>query len=469
MALTIRTKLTLWYTTLLTISILAFGVIFSYTLSRIIIDSVDKRITSVADIMVKTVLRPPRTLSLPEHFDIIFERFFGIKTAGNYIQVVTSDGKIEAKSSTLDDFNLPLSKQSYFNAVHGRRSYEMANTAENFPIRVVTYPIMSKGGLDSILQVGASMEGTQEIVHTTFYLFIFGGPITVLLAGIIGWFLAGKTLRPVDKITQIARKIGAENLNERLKTPGPRDEIGRLAETFNEMIARLERSFRQMKQFTADASHELKTPLTIMKGEVEVSLKSEKSVEGLRSVLISVLEETDRMSYIVKNLLDLARADTDEVPIQHTKVKLDQILSERFEHSLKLAADKGLEMKIVKNMPVTIFGDTVALGQLIFNLIDNALKYTQIDGSVELSLDTDGESAIIKVADTGVGVSKEDMPYILDRFYRVDKARTRGAGGAGLGLSICKGIVDAHGGRIEVESELGKGSTFIVYLPLARK
>ncbi|MEE9591839.1 MAG: ATP-binding protein, partial [Thermodesulfobacteriota bacterium] len=116
-----------------------------------------------------------------------------------------------------------------------------------------------------------------------------------------------------------------------------------------------------------------------------------------------------------------------------------------------------------------IFGDTVALGQLIFNLIDNALKYTQIGGSVELSLDTDGESAIIKVADTGVGVSKEDMPYILDRFYRVDKARTRGAGGAGLGLSICKGIVDAHGGRIEVESELGKGSTFIVYLPLARK
>jgi heavy metal sensor kinase len=469
MALTIRTKLTFWYTTLLTISILAFGVIFSYTLSRIIIDGADKRITSVADILARGVLRPPRTLSLPEHFDLIFERFFGIKTAGNYIQVITPDGRIEAKSSTLEDFNLPLSKSAYFNALHGRVSYETTKTTANFPIRIVTYPIMSEGRLDGILQVGASMEGTQEIVHATFYLFIFGGPITILLAGIIGWFLAGKTLKPVDKITQLARKIGAENLNERLKAPGPRDEIGRLAETFNEMIARLERSFRQMKQFTADASHELKTPLTIMKGEIEVSLKTEKSIEGLRAVLLSTLEETDRMSYIVKNLLDLARADTDEMPLLLKEVRLDQIISERFENSLKLAMDKGLELRIAKNTPVTVSGDPVALGQLIFNLINNAVKYTENGGRVELSLDTDKDSAIIKVADTGIGISKEDIPYILDRFYRVDKARTGGAGGAGLGLSICKGIVDAHGGRMEIESELGKGTTFIVYLPLARK
>ncbi|MFQ5586121.1 MAG: sensor histidine kinase [Thermodesulfobacteriota bacterium] len=468
MSFTIRTKLTLWYTILLTISILAFGVIFSLTLSRIIISGVDTKITSVAEILATTVLRPPRTLTLPEHFDIIFEQFFGIKTAGNYIQVLKPNGTVEAKSSTLEGLFLPLTETSHWNAVHGRATYEITEKVGDVPIRVVTYPIMSGDSLVNILQVGASMEGREEILHGTLYIFIFGGPVAVLIAGIIGWFLTGKTLRPVANITQMARKIGAESLNERLETPGPRDEIGRLAETFNEMIARLEGSFNRTRQFTADASHELKTPLTIMKGEVEVALKGEKGEERLKEVLVSVLEEIDRMSYIVTNLLDLARVDQDRGEAVKEGVKLDHIVSERFELAVRLAAEKGVGLEVTTNRPATVSGDPVRLGQVVFNLIDNAIKYTQKGGRVTISLETDTDCAVMRVSDTGVGIGQEDIPYLFDRFYRVDKARTREAGGAGLGLSICKEIVDAHGGRIEVESEPGVGSTFTVYLPIEK-
>jgi heavy metal sensor kinase len=466
MSFTIRTKLTLWYTALLTVSILTFSIIFSLTLSRVIVNSVDAKITAVAEIMATTVLRPPRTLTLPDHFDIIFERFFGIKTAGNYIQVMRPNGTIEAKSSTLEELFLPLTESSYWNAVHGRASYETTEKVGKHPVRVVTYPIMSGDSLVNILQVGTSMEGKEEILHGTIYVFIFGGPIAVLFAGVIGWFLAGKVLSPVDNITQMARKLGAENLNERLAIPGPKDEIGRLAATFNEMIARLERSFNKTRQFTADASHELKTPLTIMKGEIEVALKSERSVEGMKEALTSALEEVDRMADIVTNLLDLARVDVDRGAMEKSEVMLDHIVTRQFERGIKLAVERGVALELVECEAAPVWGDTVSIGQVIFNLIDNALKYTHEGGKVEVSLRSEGDSAVLTVSDTGVGIGAEDIPHLFDRFYRVDKARTREAGGAGLGLSICNNIVESHGGRIEVRSEPGEGSTFSVYLPI---
>ncbi|MFQ5328908.1 MAG: sensor histidine kinase [Thermodesulfobacteriota bacterium] len=468
MSLTIRTKLTLWYTALLTVSILTFSIIFSLTLSRIIVNSVDAKITAVAEVMATTVLRPPRTLTLPEHFDVIFARFFGIKTEGNYIQVVRPNGIVEAKSSTLENMFLPLTKLAYGNAVHGRASYESTKSVGKYPIRVVTYPIMSGDRLVNILQVGTSMESREEILHGTIYIFIFGGPIAVLLAGVIGWFMAGKVLRPVDNITQMARKLGAENLNERLAIPGPKDEIGRLAATFNEMTERLEKSFNKTRQFTADASHELKTPLTIMKGEVELALKSERSMEGMREVLTSALEEIDRMTNIVTNLLDLARVDVDKGAAARSETRLDDIVKGQFERACKLSVERGVALELSGSEAATVMGDPISLGQVIFNLIDNGLKYTQEGGRVDVSIRSEDDSAVVTISDTGVGIGAEDIPHLFDRFYRVDKARSREAGGAGLGLSICKNLIESHGGRIEVTSRPGDGSTFSVYLPIVK-
>ncbi|MBI5875780.1 MAG: GHKL domain-containing protein, partial [Deltaproteobacteria bacterium] len=211
-----------------------------------------------------------------------------------------------------------------------------------------------------------------------------------------------------------------------------------------------------------------KTPLTVLKGEMEITLKTEKTVEGFREAVKSSLEEIDKMSAIVKSLLNLARIDS-RIKLPKDKIRLDEIIEERFNQTMPLARYKGVEMKIIKSGKVVIIGDMLRVGQLIFNLIDNAIKYTIKGGRIEISLEQENNWAIITVLDTGLGIAKEDIPYIFDRFYRVDKARTSGEGGVGLGLSICKEIVDAHEGRIEVESEAGKGSIFKVYLPLTNK
>lgn len=467
MAFSIRTRLTFWYVTLLTVSLIVFGVIFSYTMSNIFMSRIDAQIGSVANMMVHTVVRPLGTLLIPGDFDIILERFFGIRTGGNYIQMLDIHGKIVAKSSNLEKAALPLGEETYASAVGGVTTFEVVRIVGRYPVRMVTKPLMlKKKGLVAIVQVGSSLEFMEEIQRSVAYIFAFGVVASIIIASAIGWFLARKALRPVSEITDIARRIGAESLDERIDIKIPKDEIGMLAATINDMMERLEKSFQQIKQFTADASHELKTPLTIMKGEMEVAMRSGDDVEHLKGSIASSLEEIDRMSYIVRNLLDLTRIEADkEVALE--SVSIDKVLSERFEHFKKFALDRGVRMALIKNMPAVVSGDPVRIGQLFFNLMDNALKYTSGDGVVEVSLERDGPMAMVKVRDSGVGIAAEDQPYIFDRFYRVDKARTRSVGGAGLGLSICKEIVVSLGGTIEVESTRGEGSTFIVRLPLA--
>ena len=471
MSLPIRAKLTIWYTTLLTASLITFGSVVYVVLSKSITSSIDMRLVSLAEIVSKAVFRPSAA-QLPKDFDSMLEHFFGIKTAGNFIQVLDKYGKITFTSSTLGKNHIPLSSASYHHAVSGTISYNTVTNIGQYPARVITFPLMEKGQLIGILQVGTPMQESAAVINALFYILILGIPLAVILASGVGWFLAKKALSPVDAITMMAKKIEAGSLNERLKVFGPKDELGRLTETFNDMIARLELSFKQMKQFTSDASHELKTPLTVLKGEMEITLKTEKTIEGFREAIKSSLEEIDKMSAIVKSLLNLARIDS-RIKLPKDKVSLNEIIEERFNQTMPLARYKGINMKIIKNEKVAIIGDMLRIGQLIFNLIDNAIKYTVKGGRIEISLEHESGWAIITLLDTGIGIAKEDIPYIFDRFYRVDKARTSalggGEGGVGLGLSICKEIVDAHEGRIEVTSEAGKGSTFRIYLPIANK
>ncbi|MBI5560897.1 MAG: HAMP domain-containing protein [Deltaproteobacteria bacterium] len=471
MTFSIRTRLTFWYVLLLFISLILFGLGFFYAFSKVYMNRVDRQIHSVAAMMAHSIVRPPGELRLPKNFDIILERFFGIRTRGNFIQVLDLRGRVAAKSSTLEGFELPVSDAARKGAVSGSTTYETVKTFGVYPVRVVTVPVMVKElGLVAVVQVGSSLEGMEEIYHYMFYFLFLEVVGSVVIGAAVGWFLAKKSLKPVAEVTKMARRIGAESLNQRLKFVGPDDEIGRLISTFNEMIARLEASFRQIKQFTEDASHELKTPLTIMRGEIEVALRGAPPEEELREVLASVLEETGRMSHIVKNLLTLARADMDSEAAKKD-VRFDLILTERFEQLRKVAVTKGVELAIRQTIHVTVLADPVRLGQVVYNLIDNAVKYTSRHGRVEISLEEDGGFAILIVKDTGIGIPKEDLPYIFDRFYRVDKARTRSyegeeGGGVGLGLSICKEIVESLGGKIEAESEPGEGSKFTVRLPV---
>ncbi|MBI5809919.1 MAG: HAMP domain-containing protein, partial [Deltaproteobacteria bacterium] len=402
-------------------------------------------------------------------FDIILERFFGIRTAGNYIQVLDPYGAVVAKSSNLEGLSMPLLKETYTYALQGVTTFEVVRNVGRYPVRLVTKPIFMKGqGHVAIVQVASSLDIVDETFHSLAYIFAFGMAGSAMIASAVGWFLASMSLKPVAEIAKTARRIGAESLNERINVKTPQDEIGVLAATINEMIARLEKSFKQIKQFTADASHELKTPLTILKGEMEVALRSNNNIEDMRQALMSSLEEIDRMSYMVRNLLDLAKIDADKESSPKALVSLDKALTERFEHFRRLSVEAGVEMRVVRNSPASVYGDPVRISQLIYNLVDNAIKYTRRGGRVDLSIENDGSWAIVRVKDTGVGISMEDLPYIFDRFYRVDKARGREVGGAGLGLSICKEIAESLKGVIEADSEYGRGTTFTVRLPLAK-
>ncbi|MFZ3072595.1 MAG: ATP-binding protein [Thermodesulfobacteriota bacterium] len=464
----VRTRLTFWYVTLLTISLVSMGTGFFYTLSKVYVDRIDEQISSISGMLAHAIVRPPAEVRIPRNFDVILERFFGVRTGGNYIQIDSPKGDIMAKSSTLADFELPLSERAFLAAKNGETTFETVRTFGVYPVRLITKPIILKDyGFIGIIQVGSSLEGMDEVYRRMTYLFIFGLAASVAVAGCAGWFLARKALMPVTEITKAAKRITAEKLNERIRIGGPDDEIGRLAATLNGMIGRLERSFNQIKQFTEDASHELKTPLTIMKGEIEVTLRSASSTEELKGTLASLLEEIDRMSHIVNNLLMLARADVDKERAARQVVKFDSVISGRFEQIKRIASDKGIRLELEKNEPLQVLADPVALSQVVYNLIDNAIKYTRAGGSVVVKLEESGGFAILSVADTGVGIAGEDLPYVFDRFYRVDKARTREQGGAGLGLSICKDIVESFDGKIEATSMAGRGSTFSVRLPVA--
>jgi signal transduction histidine kinase len=277
--------------------------------------------------------------------------------------------------------------------------------------------------------------------------------------------------------------ITSQNLNQRIPPPKVQDEISRLIETFNEMISRLDQSFHQIRQFSSDASHELKTPLTILKGEVEVTLRKERPLQEYQQTLKSNLEEINRMSQIVEDLLLLSKADIGEIRLNKEDINLTEILNEIVAQMDMLAKSKRLFLAASDHhQDIHMFGDALRIRELFINLIENGIKYTEEGGSIGIALSKEYEplagnglegpekeqEKIVKiiVSDTGIGIAKEDQERIFNRFFRVDKARSREEGGSGLGLSICKWIVEAHQGEIRVESELGKGSSFIVKLPL---
>ena len=313
-----------------------------------------------------------------------------------------------------------------------------------------------------------------------------------MIASLGGQFLANKALKPVDRVTQTARMITSQNLNQRIQTLKVKDEISRLIDTFNEMISRLDQSFRQIKQFTTDASHELKTPLTILKGEVEVALRKKRPLHEYEQILESNLEEIDRMSKIVEDLLLLSKADIGEIRLNREDIHLIRFIGGLTEQMKILAQPKNIRIEISNHQnEIHVFGDTLRMRELFINLIENGIKYTEAGGSILITLTKEtapppealrraGGSvnpltpkekkaatfAKIIVADTGIGIAKEDQEKIFNRFFRVDKARSREQGGSGLGLSICRWIVEAHQGEITVQSEPGKGSSFIVRLPL---
>jgi heavy metal sensor kinase len=315
--------------------------------------------------------------------------------------------------------------------------------------------------------VGQSLRDVQRAQKQLLILLAITNPVALLLAGLGGLWFASRALSPVDRLTRAAERIGRGNLRERVEEPRSSDEIGRLGATFNQMISRLEQAFERERRFTGDASHELKTPLAVLRGDIEVALRRERTPEEYQRVLKSSLEEIGRLTKLTEDLLTLARSDADQSVLEREQVPLDQLAAEAREHIAALAESAGVSLTYdPPPSSVVVEGDQKRLQQLLVNLLDNAIKYTPAGGSARLALSVKDSSAVIEVSDTGRGIPASALPHIFERFYRQTDPRDSRVTGFGLGLAISKWIADAHGGSIEVDSHEGQGSKFTVRLPL---
>jgi heavy metal sensor kinase len=291
-----------------------------------------------------------------------------------------------------------------------------------------------------------------------------GGAVLALgLGG--GWWLAGRVIRPIDQISAAASRISAGNLSERIDVAEADNELGRLAGVLNSTFARLEAAFAQQAQFTADASHDLRTPLAVIISETQTALARERSAAEYRETLEGCLVTAQQMRRLTESLLELARFDAGQESMQREPFDLSQVVRQCVELVRPLAERRGIKLAC-ELAAVQCQGDAERLSQVVTNLLTNAIQFNREQGEIRVSIEANNSSALIQVADTGAGIAAEDLQHIFERFYRADKSRSRAEGRNGLGLAICKAIVDAHGGSIEVTSQVGSGSTFTVKLPL---
>ncbi len=318
------------------------------------------------------------------------------------------------------------------------------------------------------VQVASLMNEAYEAIERFRLILLFAAPLLLIASSAGGYWLSARALAPVDDISQAAQRISIENLDDRLAVPPTGDQLQRLSETLNAMLSRLAYSVRRMKQFTADASHELRAPISLIRTTAEVAVqKRDRPAADYLQALDEVLEEAERTSQVVDSLMLLARADSGNELFETTTADFMVVVRGAAEQGEKLVRNRGLKFSVnVLDGPVWVEADADALRRALLILIDNASRYTPSGGSVSVNCQLHNDAAAVSVSDTGIGIAKEDMAHIFDRFWRADKARSRAQGGAGLGLSIAKWIVDMHQGSIEVESEQGQGSTFRMRVPL---
>jgi heavy metal sensor kinase len=461
----LRVRLTLWYGTALGLILVIFSVVLYAITARNLRDGVDQSLEETATAAVRS-LEERGFLPLIDEEELL-SQFPELTRIDKFFQIFTPSGTITIRSPNIKQHEVPLSRIALETTFSGRMIFESAKYPNEPPLRLVSVPINYRGRLLYIVQVGTSMESIEDTLHRFLILLLVAMPVALAVALVGGWFLAGRALRPVDDITLAAQRIAAGDLSQRLTMSTAPDEIGRLAGTFNDMIGRLDASFRQIRQFTSDASHELRTPLTVMKGETELVLRRPRPLEDYQSVLESNLEEIDRMTRIVDELLFLSRADMGEVKTESVPVALQSLVEDIHRQATLLGQDRNIEVVLGTVMPAVVQGDELRLRELLLNLVENAVKYSHPGGKVEIALLTDSRHASLSVTDQGIGIAPADQARIFDRFFRTDLARSHTKKGTGLGLAICAWIAEAHGGRIDVKSAVGHGSTFTFTLPLA--
>lgn len=459
--LSLRTTLTLWYSAILLAILVAMGALSYSWLSFSLQQDLDASLLTVAQ-----VIKDTGSSDHSGDADALLRQLLGPELYDKFFQLLDPEGHPHGPREGPKQDVLPLSPQARARATRGQHTFETVVLAGPEPVRLLTLPVVRDGRVTEMIQVGMALRRTLAVRGRYFDTLMVLIPLAVGLAALGGAMIARIALRPVDEMASTARRITAEDLSRRVEGRGSGDELDRLAETLNGMLARLEDAFGQTRRFAADAAHELRTPLTVLRGGIEVALRMERTPEEYRRVLASSLEEVQRLVRLAEDLLLLSRSLAGPEGARGP-VDLEPLVLEVFEVGARLAQAAGVAVRVDGTTPLATLGDGAALRRALLNLVENAVKYTPRGGKVEIGLARADGVAEVTVADTGIGIEPAEIERIFEPFHRLEAARAHDTGGAGLGLAIARSIVIAHGGTITVESAPGAGSRFTVRLPLA--
>ena len=454
----LRFQLTAWYTAVLAVTLALAGVGVWWIVRQSILETVDKDLYSRVQSFrgyLQEVARDPGAEALPKELG----EQAALSSAGTQYRVADFAGRWIYRSPGTagwhamvpDPARLPPRGSAQTVEDHGQR-----------------YRLMSAPVPVGVLQIAVPLDEFDEMLQQFTWAAVLLLPVLLVVASAGGYWMSGRALSPVERITRTAEEIGARNLSRRLATDGPGDELDRLSATLNSMFARLETAFLRMSQFTADASHELRTPVAIIRTTAEVTLAKARHEPEYVRALERILAESERTTELLEDLMTLARGDLGADGVELQRLDLAETVRATCGEVRVLADASRLHLEVAAAEPCSIEGDAPLLRRLLLILLDNAIKYTPAGGRVRVALVTHQEYALLSVEDTGIGIGAPDIPHIFERFYRASKDRSRASGGVGLGLSMARWIATRHQGQISVESVPGVGSTFHIRFPLAR-
>jgi len=462
----IRFRLTVWYAGLLTLLLASFGGVIYFTLERFLERSLGDTVAKDAQTIGESWLRDVNK-SPPGYVAAEIEEHFAPGITGRFVRITRqSDGSVLYQSSAPESGAFDP-KQVGPERIDASRLRE-EHLPDGKELLIFSLPFSDRAGNPYLIETGAPYDQVERVLRGLLVSLGIAFPLIVGAAVGGGYLLMRNALRPMDKIATAAERITSRNLNERLPLVKTGDEVERLSGSLNRMMERLEGAFHHISRFSADAAHEIRTPLAIIRGELENALQTPGSTGELRETIGSALEEAERLSRIVEQLLEMSRLEAGEMLVERTRFDFADMTRTTVDQMRLLAEEKNLQLRF-EGKPVQIEGDPLRLKQIVVNLVDNAIKYTPSGGTVSVSTFAQNGNIVLEVADTGIGVPKDATSQIFDRFFRVDKARSRQLGGTGLGLAIVKSICTAYNGSVTVRSADGTGSVFRVELPLEKE
>jgi two-component system, OmpR family, heavy metal sensor histidine kinase CusS len=453
-------RLTLWYLAIFALGQFAFGAGMWLVLRHHLVSIVDHNLRDQTEDLRSFLESQKKNADLAKFQEEVTETY-SQEHAGEYLALSTSNGD----PVYISDF---LKKNAFAAPAHGMVAPDSLGDRVIGTKALRFYRVsVNTHGFTFVSEMGTPMKEVWSTLQTFRNYLLLLAPLVLLTSAVGGYWLSRRALAPVDALTRTARNISGQNLSNRLEKLHTGDELQRLADTLNEMLERIEKAFLQVTQFTADASHELRTPISLMRTEAEIALRKARDADAYREALQHILKETEKTSILIEDLLALARADSGREFLKPQPVELGELLRDCMKEWKPVAVQAGLELNVhsCEDGPVWVMADESALRRALTILLDNAVKYTPAPGHIDVFWEKCDGRAVVSVSDSGIGIPASEQSKIFERFYRVDKARGRAAGGTGLGLPIARWIVERHGGSITVETTTNKGSRFSVQVP----